>query len=315
MKNILNYYYHLVVNELHQSKKMYMFCDDKYQYVFMPFIRSLEEAYAIYLLNIELVKANSFYHQIILNKNHQMLTYVNQTPYVLLRIVIEYNRFLNFSDLQQSFFVYPNQMKQLYPIFRFDWLTLWKDKIDYFEYQINHFQNKYPLLVKSISYFIGLGETAISYIQSTFYEENELEKETLVISHRRTSVYDSLLDFYNPLNIIIDYKVRDIAEYLKSCFYHDNYDLKDIEQFILTSNLSRCDCRLLYGRLLFPCFYFDVYDDIINGYQQEIAILKITSKISEYERFLYDIYKILNKYANIPSVTWVTRLFEAQNND
>lgn len=310
MKNVLNYYYNFLIEELVQTKKKYTFYDQQYQYIFLPFTRSLEEAPALYLLNLEIIKTKPLYQRIILNKDKQILTLVNQIPYILLQVPQTENRLLQLEDLHEyDVTVIPKNIRQLTALVRFDWVHLWKEKIDYFEYQIEHFRKKYAFLTSSISYFIGLGENAIGYIQETITEEKNLNFSPLVVSHKRLSSCESLLDFYNPLNLIIDHKTRDIAEYLKSLFYNDCYKLEEISAFFRVEKLNRLDYRLLFGRLLFPSFYFDLYDQIINGYQPEESILTITNRIVEYERYLYDIFLILKQYSDIPQIDWITKKF------
>ena len=48
---------------------------------------------------------------------------------------------------------------------------------------------------------------------------------------------------------------------------------------------------LLIARILYPSFYFDKYDDIVNNKENESSILKITSRINEYEKYLNDIFR------------------------
>ena len=309
MKNVLYYYYHLNINELHQSKKNYFFIVDQYSYLFMPYTRPLEEANALYLLNLELAKSNSYYHRIILNKEQQMITFVGTTPYVLLQITVGQNKKITWKDLLHIHPIFSNQLKSLQVLTRYDWTSLWKQKIDYFEYQIMHFQNKYPLLQETIFYFIGLGENAISYIENTLQEEKKKTPLFDVVSHKRVSPTSELFDFYNPLNVVIDYRVRDLAEYLKSCFYHDLDPIMELSKVLEQAQLDAFDSRLLYGRLLYPSFYFDCYDEIINGQVPMEEILKITSKIDDYEHFLYDAYELLHAYFEIPPIPWLIKKF------
>ena len=308
MKNILEYYYHFKIEKLYQVKKQYVFYIEQHQYLFVPYTRSIEEAQDLYVLNLEMINMHAFYHRIVLNKDRQILTMVSQKPYILLEVVVPTNHFITLQQFSYPLVVLPHQWKLFPSLIRFDWITLWKEKIDYFEYQIEHFRKKYPLLVQSISYFIGLGENAISYIQNTLIEEKQ-SSSSLVVSHKRVWAQEMELEFYNPLNVVIDHQVRDVAEYLKSSFYHDDYKLEEFDAFLQSMHFSKFDLRLLYGRLLFPSFYFDLYDEIINGYKREENILQVTSRILEYERFLYDIYMILQKYSSLPPVTWITKHF------
>ena len=47
------------------------------------------------------------------------------------------------------------------------------------------------------------------------------------ILHKRIKLNSTLFDLYNPLNLIIDFKVRDFAEYIKDCLINDG-DYKSI---------------------------------------------------------------------------------------
>ena len=309
MKNILNYYYHFIVDEIRQVNKKYFFTDHQYQYIFMPFLRSLEEVNALYYLNVELSHTHLPFHRILLNKDRQMLTFVNDTPYVLLQVVLRENRKVSLVDFKEAIPFWGTNTKTVESIVRFDWVHLWTTKLDYLEYQIQHLQKKYLALTDSLSYFIGLGENAISYVQNTLFEVKREEKDTLVISHRRVSVEDDLMEFYHPMSLILDHRVRDISEYLKSLFYHDHYQIEELDAYFQELSLSPFGYRLLYGRLLFPSFYFDLYDQIINGYEKEERLFGMIGRIGEYERFLYDIYNILKKYTPLPPVTWIQKKF------
>ena len=64
------------------------------------------------------------------------------------------------------------------------------------------------------------------------------------------------------------------------------------------------DYMLLYIRLLFPSYYFDMYYEILNGRREE-DILLITSKASLYEKMLKDIYNIFKSYVNIINILWL----------
>ena len=73
---------------------------------------------------------------------------------------------------------------------------------------------KYPLIVDSFNYFVGFAENAISYYNNI----DNLSNYRYYISHKVIRFDDTIQVIYNPLNIIFDYKVRDIAEYVKNSF-------------------------------------------------------------------------------------------------
>ena len=56
---------------------------------------------------------------------------------------------------------------------------------------------------------------------------------------------------------------------------------------------------MLFSRLLFPTYYFDVYDDIINNNLKEEKIISIINKNELYEQFLVIVYNYIVKEKNI----------------
>ena len=115
---------------------------------------------------------------------------------------------------------------------------------------------------------------------------------------------------FNPMELVIDYKVRDICGYLKRMFFTKKMTIYDIKKYLLSLNLDNIDYILLYTRMLFPSYYFDIYDRIINDKCSEEEILKITSLSDEYEELLYEIYLIIKrKINNIIGIEWINKKF------
>lgn len=300
MKNTINYYYNLHIEYLHFYHQKYYFKIWYQDYVFLPCYRSNEELLSLFELNQELVRRNQNYHQIIKNKENTISTLIEGVPYVLLRLGNTLNRKVSLIDIHPL-----KVLNNHYPILnRFSWVSLWSNKIDYIESQIEHTKLDYKEVLPSISYMIGMGENAISYIQNTLLER-KWEDDGLVVSHRRVKATDTLFDYYNPLSFVIDHQSRDIAELLKSLFLEGTYQLEEIDDYFSTLGLSEYGFRLLYGRMLFPSFYFDYYEDLLNHNRTEKELLLLNDRIEEYEIYLQDIYQCMQKYANIPAVEWL----------
>ena len=49
------------------------------------------------------------------------------------------------------------------------------------------------------------------------------------------------------------------------------------------------------ARILFPSFYFDCCEDIINGIENEDKTITILDKIKDYEDFLFYLYNLLRE--------------------
>ena len=52
---------------------------------------------------------------------------------------------------------------------------------------------------------------------------------------------------------------------------------------------------------------FELYDEIIQGIINESSILKITSRITEYENYLNDVITYFHKYYNIYDINWLKK--------
>ena len=107
-------------------------------------------------------------------------------------------------------------------------------------------------------------------------------------------------EFYSPDNIIVDYKVRDIAEYIKKHFFDNKLDINLLYKFLNSNNFMVDDYIILYARLLFPTYFFDCIE---NNNNIDIYI----SKINQYEKFLNQIYWVLNINRNIPKIDWIIK--------
>ena len=60
-----------------------------------------------------------------------------------------------------------------------------------------------------------------NYLHELIKLNDNINSSSLSITHRRIGVNSTMFDLYNPLNLIIDYKVRDVSEYLKDAFFNN----------------------------------------------------------------------------------------------
>ena len=119
------------------------------------------------------------------------------------------------------------------------------------------------------------------------------------ISHKVLRPPDKVDSLYNPLNIIYDYRVRDVAEYIKNSFWTDNHNIyNELNNYLYKNNLSLNEVKLLISRVLFPSFYFDLYEDIFNYNKDE----KILNNILKNNNVTYEYYDVSN-YKKISSTT------------
>ncbi len=303
MKNAINFYYNLKPENVNNYNNYYYFYYNKYLYVLLLYNEDLKYINDIYNLNVSLLSLNIPIHQIIINKNNSIISLINNNYYILYKILIKnYNRKINIKDINYlNSIIITNNIDN-------NWDYLWSTKIDYLEYQINQSGKKYPLIVESFSYFVGLTENAISYAKNATLELKKDYNNIGVITHKKLNINDTLFNLYDPLNITIDYKIRDLAEYIKNSFFEDNFNIfNELNYYFKKNYLSIYLIRLLFARILYPSFYFNLYDDIISNKKEEKELLKITSRINEYEQYLYEIYLYLKKIYNIPEVEWLKK--------
>lgn len=303
MKNNIMYYYNLRIDNITQNNNNYYFTINNDNYCFTIYTRDIKESNEIYKLNKYMLSSNILVHEIIPNKDNYVVTIINNIPYILYKIYINKNKKLTINELTYlSNYTY--QVDKI--LTRNNWNILWSTKIDYFEYQINQMGKKYPILVDTFAYFTGLAENAISYVKYTTLETQMETSDNPVISHRK--INNNIEPLYNPLNIILDHKSRDIAEYIKLSFLNKNTNIyQELDSYFSNNYYSEYGLRLLYARIIYPSFYFDMYEQIIQGLRKESDLLNIVSLLDDYELYLKEMYYYLKKYHNIPEIDWITK--------
>ena len=298
MKNAIFYYYNLNPITLIKRYQQFEFQIDQTQYVLLPCSFPLEQLSTLYRLTLTLHQHQIPVHKMILNKDGQLITLINQIPYILLQVFVSKDTPIIFRDILQ----FQELTKDISGenLIIANWYQLWTQKVDYLEYQISEFGKKYPMIRESFSYYIGLAENAITLVKTV----NQLAP---VLSHRRLYMNSTLFDLYNPLNLIMDSKVRDIAEYLKDCFFHNRDPLDMIQSYLQYQTLQCSEYQLLFIRFLFPSYYFDCYEQIIEHGHNEKELLSITLKNETYENILNYLYQQVLFHCYLPEMLWLTK--------
>ena len=294
MNNYINFYYELYPDDIVKKGNHYYFVLNNEKYYFVTYDRDVNEVDTLYKLNKEMISRNSLVHEIILNKKGEVITLIDEAYYVLLRVYVNESVVITIDDvvfmLNSNDGVFSNSV-----ISRTDWIKLWSLKIDYFEYQIGHLIKKYPYIYNTVDYYIGLGENAITYMKEL---NDNINLSSLSITHRRIGVNSTMFDLYNPLNLIIDYKVRDVSEYLKDAFFNNVNVYIILDKLFKMCMFDRITLNLLFCRLLFPSYYFDLYENILENDLNENLVINIIKKSASYEYFLsflirnWSLYKI-----------------------
>ena len=298
MKNTIKYFYNIEIEDIRQIGNKYIFdyMDNKYSFEnCTDYIQYMDE---IYKLNKFMVYNKLPVYQIVTNKFNEVITNVNEVSYILMLIDNNYDLDITIDDL----FLYQFKTNINSKLKVNEWKILWVNKIDYFEYQINQFGIKYPLIRESMGYFVGMAENAISMFDKSM--DNDL-----YLQHRRIRNNSKQYDFLNPLNIIIDTRSRDISEFYKSYFIEekDKDNKINIINYLVKYNYNEEELYLFYVRMFFPTFYFDKYEKIVNDTVEEEKIKKTIDKVNDYQLFLKELTLYLNQYISIPNVEWIKK--------
>ena len=293
MENVLSYFYSINNINIQTKKDYYLFFYRGNKYLFFKIERDSEE---IVVINDLLKVFGRKYYSFIYNVQKSIITVVDNNRYVLIKVNRNLSKNLKEVIIKDQLPITNNFIGS---IDHSNWIQLWSKKNDYYEYQRKHIKNKYYVLYSSINYYIGMAETAIAFLVNNQTNEKNLK----YLSHIR--ITNNIDDYYNPINLIIDYKSRDIAEYLKTIFLNeDNY--KEISDYILDSiSLTNAEYNLLIARLIYPSIYFDKYDEIVSNKAKEKEIIKIISLTNRYLDFIKYIYNKIQLNNNIPSIDWL----------
>ncbi len=302
MKNIINYYYNINILNLYEVNNKYYFNYKNNDYIFMTFDRLIEDAPVVYNIYLEMKKRRVITNEIILNKDNQILTITNGIPYILIKDNLR-NKSININDI----FYFQNNTYNIFNdrrIKRINYIEMWESKIDYYEEQNKSLKKQYKIIDDSIDFYIGLGENAISYLIN-----NKAKQVSTFVSHRRIDINKGSFDYYNPVNYIIDSRVRDFSEYIKNAFFNDKINFDLVRIYLDYMNFNKDEYILFIGRLLFPTYYFDYYDLVVNKKIDESSLLNIIDKTNDYltlvkKIFIYIIYQ---KKTNIPYIEWLIK--------
>ena len=111
----------------------------------------------------------------------------------------------------------------------------------------------------------------------------------------------------NPLSFVFDLEVRDVAEYLKSMFFKKDieYCLDELKSYLSIRKLNIYEYHMFYARLLYPSYYFDVYDSVMNKNANEEELVKIVKRSNDYEKFLKKTYLEISKYVRLDKIDWI----------
>lgn len=297
MKNVLLYNYNLNLDSISsEDNGNFSFYIDYEKFYFTICDRPEEDLKEILDITRTL-KTN--YHKIIPNNMGSIYTPYKGKNYVLIKINGPENNEIDILDLIREDLPYIGSNTSL---LRTDWGNLWSAKVDYLEYQMSELGMTHKVARHSFSYYVGLAENAIEYFN--LLKPDDL---TTVISHKRIKSPFRSKNYYDPLDMIIDYRSRDYASYLKMKFFEGEDVLREVRLLVDKNILNPLEYNLLFARLLYPSYYFDDLRRVLEAGEEDDILLKYIDKVDDYEAFLAQTYNIIKEKSSMLKIDWLIK--------
>ena len=306
MKEMITFYYNLTPTEFTQNEDNYEFKEKDYSFVLHTLTRTEEELKNIYQVCEELKYRQIPVHTFIRNRENKIVTNIYGQKYVLLKIEApkEEMNAIDIVQFQNSLLLQSSKRKEYHN----NWENLWSQKIDYFEYQVHELGKSKSVILNSFSYYIGLAENAISYANNTNKKIGISEADKISLSHKRVFFPNMKENYMNPLLFIFDLQIRDIAEYIKSAFFKNETDAKiEFRAFLNIEKRTKYEYQMFFARMLYPSYYFDVYEQVINNQESEDRLIAIIEKNANYEVFLQEVYTEICQIIPIERIDWLDK--------
>ena len=292
MENILNYYYNLVIKKIYKNNEEFWVYTDDGIFILNKLLFEIDE---LELIISYLNNTKEPYHLLVLNKDGDPFINYEDEKYVLFKVRCDLD--LDINPLIFSSYVLNGS---------YDWAEVWSKRIDYYELQMNEVVSDVNIFY-AMNYYIGLTENAISYYNNLIdiYGRGDL---IYSISHRRINSPIKAISYYNPSNMLIDLNVRDVAEYIKYSFFDDILTDSEILSIVNNLNFNNVMANMFLVRLLYPSYFFDLYDDYIENREVNNKIFTYIKKSHEYESLITKIYSRLTLKNDIISFMWIFKV-------
>ncbi len=270
MIDILKNYYEIEIDYVKEYGNGVLFFVNDIEYYLMQCNLKEDELDKYVKLSLELNNKNILLHNFVLNKNGLFIS----NGYILFK--------LNCLDCDITLFdinkfnraTFDNTLLDYIPFNEF-----WWNKLDYMEYQLNQLSSV-KTVNNSFDYFYGLTEVLIQY-----YNNNVVVDDICLVHRVMYSL--SSIDFYNPLNVTLGSRYKDITSYIKI-----NNDLNLLKNLIF--NVSDNDKKYIFIRMCLPIYYFKYVSDIIIDNSKDDNLCNYLNDISIINEFLLDMEELFN---------------------
>ncbi len=280
--NLISFLYDIKVEVIRKNNDGYVFLYNNNFYIFKNC--QMNEEYLQYIYNF--ISNDSFFHKIIKNRHNKYISTYDNQNYILMMVKFNVNRMLLLEDIYNSGSYHISYVKKK----DFNWIKLWKIKIDQVAYFVSNSNIKMDVLSLSIiNYYLELAELAIQIFNLIPIDDYI----PLSLCHNRISRNADLYDYYSVTNLVFDHITRDLGEYIKNYVYSDN--LIETNQLKILNNLSVNERYMLLSRLIFPSYFFDIFDEFILNQQDFRNFYTYFLNVDQYEKNLKIVIDYITK--------------------
>ena len=303
MKNYINYYYGMEVDNISYTEQKYTFNYAKKKYIFKECKNINIKLYYMELMH-QLLKYQKFY-KLIPNRNNNIITVINGKFFILLQVNNAVDEKIDDNDLNNRFYV--EDINKLQLINHFPWHSFWEQKIDYIEEVFESKKGKYKKIHFLFSFFIGMAENALMYAKKAEVDDMPSPCDRLCFQHNRVNKNTTNGEYYDPINLIIDHSSRDISEYIKYNIFNSSFEIKQITDYLKKYNVSTYWLKMLYARIMFPSPFFDYIEEVLKKEKLQLNNAQMEKKIIDIIENLKQISIVLNIEYHIPTISWITK--------
>lgn len=290
MENIINYYYGLVILNIEYRDEYYLIKTSDDEYLLSQLHESVDELKEIIdILN----NTNIMYHLLVYTKDNELSFNYEDKDYVLLK-----KRDVNNPNI--------NDFTKIILPGKTNWGTIWSNRMDYYETQVNEVVNNNDLKY-IMNYYMSLTEMCILFFNNL--EEIFDEKEKIYsISHFQNNSPIDINLFYNPANMFIDLNIRDLAEYIKISFFDDILGQSEILNIVDHLVLNNSMANYFFLRLIYPSYIFKLFDNYIETKEITPQLDLYIKKNKDYESLLSNVYNRLIINHDIKANFWFIKV-------
>ncbi|MGG4041980.1 spore coat putative kinase YutH [Bacillus smithii] len=267
-----------------------------------------------------------------LSKNGKFLETVEGQDFIVLRNPVKKGRTYSNMGRKLAKFHYRGrfiQEKMVQTNRMGTWRFLWEKRLEQLEGFYHRLLQQSPsdpfdiLFVDIFPYYMGMAENAIQYVADTELDEDPMESDAGTICHERfrPDTWGKNDIIKNPFDWVFDHAARDISEWIRYQFWHQQTRYKaEIKQFIKgyqsIQPLTVFSWRLIFARLMFPLHFFECVEDYFmtpspqRKKELEEQLTRYIRDTKEYEHFLASFYQLAEvpvKRIQIPVVPWLLR--------